>query len=267
MAKKAKPRVPKKPSVALPRKGSVPPRGPVDVTVVLVSPKEDGNVGAVARVMSNFDSDRLIIVNPRAPLKGEARRRAMGGMGVLRRLKVVKDLGSAVHGADLVVGTTDLASGRTESYLRRSMTPSEWGRLAGTLRGRIAIVFGPEDNGLNTDELRLCDIIVSIPTNRVSPTLNLSHAAAIVLYETFLGLGATMASVPEKIRVSAKERKVLFELLDRVLADLQYPLHKRHSFELLMRRILGRSAASKHEVTMLLGFMRKTIRMAGKVQK
>ena len=237
------------------------PKSPVDITVVLVSPKEDGNVGAVARAMSNFGAEHLVIVNPRAPLAEEAQRRSMAGYPLLKGARVVPTLAEAVRGIDMVAGTTDLSTGRTESYLRRSMTPEEWGRLVGSVQGRIAIVLGPEDNGLDREELRLCEAIVTIPTNPRSPTLNLSHAAGIILYETFLGRLEGALQRSPKVPLSARQKKVFHELLDKTLMDLHYPAHKRRAYQLLMRRLLGRSAASEHEVTMMLGFMRKVIRM------
>ncbi len=238
-----------------------------EVTVVLVSPKEDGNVGAVARAMSNFDSPRLILVAPRAPLGDEAQRRAMAGYEILRRATIVPTVAEAIQGMDLVVGTTDLSTGRTESYLRRSMTPREWGKVAGTVEGRIALLLGPEDNGLDREELRHCEVIVTIPTSKKSPTLNLSHAAAVLLYETFLGLKEGIYNPSLKVPVSEREKKVYFDLLDRVLTDLQYPVHKRRGYILLSRRLLGRALASEHEVTMMLGFMRKALRMTGRIRK
>ncbi len=239
-------------------------RSPVDLTIVLVSPKEDGNVGAVARVMSNFGAERLVIVNPRAPLAEEAQRRAMAGTSILKAAVVVPTVAEAVRGMDLVVGSTDLSTGRTESYLRRSMTPQEWGRLFGSVQGKVALLLGPEDNGLDREELRLCEAIVTIPTHPTSPTLNLSHAAAVLLYEAFLGTSGHPRTFAPKIPLSSRQKQVYYELLERTLSELRYPAHKRRAHVLLMRRLLGRSAASESEVTMMLGFLRKVLRVTPK---
>ncbi len=76
--------------------------------LVLVRPKEDGNVGAVARLARNFGATRLVLVAPRARLGAEARRRAMGGLPLLRTLRVVDRFPEALGEADYVVGSTDL---------------------------------------------------------------------------------------------------------------------------------------------------------------
>ncbi len=232
---------------------------PVELTVVLLRPKEDGNVGAVARAMSNFDVSRLVIVAPRAKLGEEARRRAMAGLRILKEAKVVSRVEEAIADADLVIGTTDLSTGRTESYLRRSVTPEEWGHLAGGIQGKVALLFGPEDNGLNVGELARCDLIVWIPTSPASPTLNLSHAAAVLLYATYLGLAGSALQRTEPIPLRAREKEVFLGLLAKAMEQFRYPRHKRKNMLLLYRRLLGRAMASEHEYTMMMGLFRRIL--------
>ncbi len=159
--------------------------GNIDFTVVLVSPKEDGNVGAIARLMRNFGFYSLFIVSPRAPLASEARRRAMEGLDILKKARVVSSLGQALADQDIVVGTSDQGVGKTRSYLRRSATSAEFIRDMPAFKGKIAIVFGPEDNGLCSDEIALCDALVTIPASKEFPSMNLSHAAAVILHDIY----------------------------------------------------------------------------------
>ena len=77
------------------------------IRVVLVAPKYEGNVGAVARAMKNFQADDLVLVNP-CPLGAEARERAMLGIDVLEGSRTVKDFDAAVKDADLIVGTSGI---------------------------------------------------------------------------------------------------------------------------------------------------------------
>jgi tRNA/rRNA methyltransferase len=228
-----------------------------DLRVVLLRPKEDGNVGAVARAMKNFSVEDLVLVNPRAPLGAEARRRAMGGLSVLQRARVQASLEDALEGTDLVVGSTDLSGGRARSYLRRSITPEQLGMLLGEVRGRVALLFGPEDNGLDRSELSRCDLLLHIPSDRGFPTLNLSHAVAIVLYELYRArsVGAPSLSPPREL--NGTEKELFFALLAKFLSRRRYPEHKRRGLLLLFRRMLGRAAASREEYSMLLGFLRR----------
>lgn len=51
--------------------------------------------------------------------------------------------------------------------------------------GTVALVFGREESGLLESELSLCSHACAIPSGRAQPSLNLSHAAAVVLSQLF----------------------------------------------------------------------------------
>ncbi len=234
--------------------------------VVLVRPKEDGNVGAVARLARNFGAERLVLVATRARGGAVARRRAMAGLALLKAAARTPDLASAVASADLVVGTTDLSTGRSTAYLRRSVSPERLGELFRTLEGRVALVFGPEDNGLARDELRQCDLLVHIPARREFPTLNLSHAVAIVLYAIHRARGPDhpeTTPAPEVLALNGREKELFLGRVGEILARTGYPRHKRKGLVLLFRRVLGRSAPTEAEYRMMLGFLRNVDRSLG----
>ena len=49
----------------------------------------------------------------------------------------------------------------------------------------VALVFGREESGLLEEELLLCSHACAIPSGRSQPSLNLSHAVAVVLSQLF----------------------------------------------------------------------------------
>ncbi|HUZ79909.1 MAG TPA: TrmJ/YjtD family RNA methyltransferase [Thermoplasmata archaeon] len=229
------------------------------IDVVLVRPKEDGNVGAVARVAKNFGAERLIFVAPRAKLGVEARRRSMAGLPLLKAAHTYSTLDKAVASADLVVGTTDLSTGRSTGYLRRSVSPERLGEVLESLVGRVAIVFGPEDNGLSRTELLRCDLLVHIPAGREFPTLNLSHAAAIVLYAMHRarrGQASESTPAPEELEINGPEKELLLRRLGELMERTGYPGHKRRGLILLFRRVFGRATPTEAEFRMMLGFVK-----------
>ncbi len=229
------------------------------IDVVLVRPKEDGNVGAVARLARNFGANRLVLVASRAKVGTVARRRAMAGLPLLRTATRVRTFDQGVREADFVVGTTDLSTGRSNAFLRRSVSPERLGEMVRTLEGRVAIVFGPEDNGLSREELLRCDLIVHIPARREFPTLNLSHAAAIVLYAVHRARGPSdpeTTPAPEVIELNGPEKELFLERLGELLARTGYPAHKRRGLILLFRRVLGRATPSEAELRMMLGLFK-----------
>ena len=230
-----------------------------EVDVVLVRPKEDGNVGAVARLARNFGATRLVLAASRARVGTEARRRAMGGLPLLRTAVRVPSFARAIEDADFVVGTTDMSTGRSNAYLRRSVSPERLGEVVRTIEGRIAIVFGPEDNGLSREELQRCDLLVHIPARREFPTLNLSHAAAIVLYAVHRARGPDdpeTTPAPEVIELNGSEKELFLDRLGELLTRTGYPAHKRRGLILLFRRVFGRATPSEAELRMMLGLFK-----------
>ena len=236
--------------------------------VVLVRPKEDGNVGAIARLGKNFGVDRISIVRPRAALGQEARRRAMAGLTLLKNARVVETFDAAIADADLVVGTTDLSTGRSTAYLRRAVSPERLGELLRPVVGRVALVFGPEDNGLDRDQLHRCDVLVHIPARREFPTLNLSHAVAIVLYATLRANGPAdpdATPAPEVLELRGNEKELFLDRLGELADRTGYPRHKRRGLNLMFRRIFGRATPTEAEYRMLLGFVKSVDRLTRKI--
>lgn len=233
------------------------------VDVVLVRPKEDGNVGAVARVARNFGAERLVLVAPRAEVGPEARRRSMGGLPILRDAVRYSTLEKAVATSDLVVGTTDLSTGRSTAYLRRSVSPERLGDILEPIVGRVALVFGPEDNGLSRVELARCDLLVHIPARREFPTLNLSHAVGVVLYAVHRGRRPAppeSTPAPDVLELNGREKELFLERLGALLKRTGYPAHKRRGLILLFRRVFGRATPTEAEFRMMLGLLRSVDR-------
>jgi tRNA/rRNA methyltransferase len=152
------------------------------VDIVLISPRNPLNIGAVARAMANFGFSRLCVVAPYAPHWREARS-AIGAPGLLQNAKETESLAEAVAECTFVAGTGTLARRKPEQPALS--LPDAGSILAQHLErtGRIALVFGPEKHGLTRDDLSYCNIVIEIPTDPRQPSMNLGHAVAVCLYE------------------------------------------------------------------------------------
>jgi tRNA/rRNA methyltransferase len=150
------------------------------LNVVLHQVRSPENLGAVARLLANFDFQRLTLSDPMTFAVREAERVAVKGSAVLERLRMETSLPAAVAGDVLVVGTT----GRSEIKGRRTLAPEmAVARLAQECaRGEVALVFGGEQRGLSDEDLERCHEIAVIPTSQAQPSMNLAQAAAVLLY-------------------------------------------------------------------------------------
>ncbi|HKZ64179.1 MAG TPA: RNA methyltransferase [Thermoplasmata archaeon] len=229
------------------------------VHVVMVEPKHEGNVGAIARVMTNFGVSSLRIVRP-PPLGEEARRRAMHGGGVLSAAKRFDQIEEATVGMDLVIGTSDVDTASERKFLRIALSPRELAAKIAGFDGEVALLFGREDFGLRNEELKACDMLVTIPANPEYPVLNVAQAASILLYEIH-------AAKPEPVRgrrmASGLEKEKLYEAFADLLAVTKYPPHLRERTRVMFRRLMARAEPTTWEYHALMGVVvraAKTIR-------
>ncbi|WMW25545.1 RNA methyltransferase [Methanolobus sediminis] len=223
----------------------------MDLRIVLVEPLYQGNVGSVTRAMKNFGFSDLVLVNP-CKLSDEAKAMSSHARDLLENAKRVSTLDEAIEDCSIIIGTTGIAGSRFDLHLRvPGYSPKEIKERLSGLDGKVAVLFGREDNGFTREELKKCDMIMTIPTSEVYPVMNLSHAVAVVLYEF------SDIKVAEAPLADARDMKILYEHLAELLDDIDYPEHKKEKTNLMLRRIFGRSCLLSREIHTLHGILRK----------
>jgi TrmH family RNA methyltransferase len=222
------------------------------VRVILLEPEKEGNIGAVARSMKNFDLDDLWIVNPKIAIGGEARAYAMGGRGILESAKIVGTFEEALGGIDAIVGTSSVTARSVSNLSRMSITVSQLAERIGRSKGVMGVVFGRESSGLNNQEVEKCDFMVTIPASRDYNVLNVATAASIVFYELFKRNAAPRM---EPATSAAKERLMLH--FDRLVKQSGVSEHRNRLARRAFRNVISRSFISTREASLLVGVFRK----------
>jgi TrmH family RNA methyltransferase len=239
-----------------------------DVRFVLVRPGSGGNIGAVARAMKNMGWRTLDLVDPRPFDAGEARRLAHNATDVLRTARRPATLATAVADCRWVVGTT-----RRQGRRRRAtLTPREFARLAFDAQAErrpLALVFGPEEDGLGSAELALCHDVVRIPADAAQPSLNLAQALLLLAYELRLARPGTGACAPvhaPHAEASAAELEQFYAHLEAALLSIRFVRADTAPHRiLLLRRLLGRARLQPAEVRLLRGICRQILWAAGRM--
>jgi len=217
-----------------------------DVRIVLVGPKFEGNIGAIARSMANFDLSDLYLVDP-CDIGDEAYRRAKHGSSVLDNAKKVGTLSEAVEGCFLVVGTSGIVTKGEKNYVRVPISVSEFADRLDGYSEKVAVLFGREDIGLLQDELARCDLLITIPASDSYPILNLSHAATVVMYEL------SKAVVSEPTPADEEEKEQMLSFFDGLLDSIDYPEQRKENTSVMFRRLMGRAVPTKWEYNTILG--------------
>lgn len=228
----------------------------MSIRIVLVGTTHPGNIGAAARAMKNMGISDLALVNPKYFPHDDATARASGASDILVNAVVVSSLAEALTDCIYVAG----ASARSRSIDWPSAGPRECAqrmRLE-SRNGAVAAVFGPENNGLNNDDLDLCHTLLTIPTAPDFSSLNLAMAVQVLTYE-WLVAGHDSEMTDGECReplATGEEMENFYSHLERVLTDIEFlnpgsprPLMRR------LRRMFMRSGPDKNEVNILRGIL------------
>ncbi len=152
------------------------------IKVVLVEPSGTINVGSVARLCENFNVNELRLVSPRCDyLAQEAKNMAVRGIKILEEAIVYEDLNSALLDCSRIIATCGRKD-HGEIPLTSNKNAIHWA-LESEREETIALVFGREDHGLSNEELLKANKVISLNTSEDYPSLNLSHAVAIILHQ------------------------------------------------------------------------------------
>lgn len=224
--------------------------------IVLVEPRDPGNLGAVARAMANFGLTRLIVTGDAALSERDLFTARRGGRPLLDSLERAPDLAAALQPFQVAIAVTR----RLGKHRPSDLGP---GGLAEFLAGQpddteVALVFGREASGLHSDEVQLCGRLLSIPTNPGAPSLNLAQAVTIVAFHLYQ---AGITTARRGVRTVGRDRLATSIEVEEFLAALEPALASIGFFEgtrradtmLTIRRIFGRAHLSDRDVRLLRG--------------
>ena len=227
-----------------------------NIRIIMVRPIYGGNVGAVCRAMANMGFSDLALVKPRNINMDEARTMACHAVEVLDNRTEFLSLADAISDCGKVFGTTT----RLGLYRQHVKTPREWARSIVTEASlaRTAIVFGPEDNGLENEEIGMCSHLIRIPASPEYPSLNVAQAVLICLYEVFI---ESMSYVPPQEKspeAPSRMKERMFTMWRQVLLKIGFMKEDKAEHMMLgIRRIFSRGKLTEDDVRILMGIARQ----------
>ena len=157
-----------------------------NIRVILLEPREPGNIGSAARALKGMGLSQLYLVNPIPFLEAKPTwYMAHGATDVIENCCVVETLDDAVKGVQFLVGTTHR---RRDPRLPPSVSAREAAQEIAAIsqHQQVGLLFGREDFGLSTSQISRCQLIASVPMAAKNPSLNLAQAVQVFAYEVFL---------------------------------------------------------------------------------
>lgn len=250
-----------------------PPPNPI--RIILVEPAGALNIGSVARVMKNMGLAHLVLVNPQCDHLGtEARQMAVHAAEILDAAQIVPTLAQGLVGCQRAIAATGRPHTPTFT-LEHPRQALPW-LLEAALLSSAALIFGPEDRGLNNQELHYAHRLIYIPTNPNYSSLNLAQAVAICCYELYQlshsPFNATQLNEtthanqdippnpqpPSALAPPAPldQLEGFYQQLETLLLEIGYLFpHTATSRMQKFRRLFHRALPTSDEVTMLRGIL------------
>ena len=243
-----------------------------NLSVILVRTRFPENIGMAARAMSNMGAGDLVLVDPERWDRQKALPLATPqAESLLDGVSVFPTLSQAIAPCVAAYGTTARTGGWRKEVLSPETAAHELRAIARE-GGRVALVFGSEDRGLENEEVELCTRLVNIPTAQGHSSLNLAQAVLVLLYECAKADMALPFAPDEKARegwtrpvgghdsrrATLAEEALLLARLQEMLQRIDYlPQDNPAWFMQPMRRFLRKGRLRRHEFDMLMGICRQ----------
>ena len=217
-------------------------------SIVLVSPAKPQNLGSICRLLENFGSPGLVIVDNQVDLSSLAfQKTAKHAREYIQQAIFVNSLEEALQKTSFSIATTRRFSETSASRMVYEPESIKWSELG----SNPAIVFGSERYGLSNDQLLQCDLIVSIPTDQKNPSLNLSHAVALMCYQAYRSLTLD-TRLPDYQPAGKELRNQLEQSFELYISRFLRP-EKVHVTREIFHNLIGRSMISQGEASNLIG--------------
>jgi tRNA/rRNA methyltransferase len=227
--------------------------------IVLVRPQLGQNIGKAARAMLNFGLTELRLVAPRDGWPNpDAGPSASGADVVLEKAQVFDKVEQAIADCNHVFASTV----RRRDLVMPVLRPEEMaGRIAAAPE-RSAILFGAERSGLETDEVALANVIVTVPINPEFGSLNLAQAVILLAYEWSKqsNLAVPTAKAVEAPAPHGDVEGMIAQLneeLDR--KGYFHPPSRTQATKNTLRTILTKTGWSSREVKAVRGIIRALV--------
>jgi tRNA/rRNA methyltransferase len=255
--------------------GAPPPGAGTTPAFVLVRPQLADNIGMVARALANFGLDELRLVAPRDGWPNEkARIAASGANFIVDAAQAYPTFKEAIGDLNWVAATSARQRDLAKSVLTPEQAVAEMQRRM-ALGQRCGILFGPERNGLETEEIANADALVMAPVNPTFASLNLAQAVLLIGYEWMKqadsGTLGRVTTYEEALQpglrtrgsplATKEELLAFFEHIERELEAQNFfkPSEKRPSMVQNMRTMFTRMGATEQEIRTLRGIVKALV--------
>jgi len=221
-----------------------------DIRFVFVEPKYKINFGHSLRVLKNFGFDEIYVVNPRIKFDKGVEKFAKHAKDLINKIVVVDSFEKAIKG--ISIATTGIKEKAKHRYFNL-ITLNKLQQLIKEGK-ELTIIIGRDDIGLKKEEVAKCDYILNIESSKEYPTLNLSHALAIISYFAFIA-----NKKEKKMTNDTRQKKQIKKIIEKEIYRMikQTDIREKEKVAFAISSIINRSDATLLELKAFLAFLKK----------
>ncbi len=217
------------------------------IKLLLIEPVYQINLGYIARTAKNFGINKLYMVNPKCnPNGNQAIKFSKHARELLENAIIYENIEDALKDSEFVVGTTAIWK-KADEAKSNIYTLDDFTTKFKNLK-EVTILIGRDNTGLTKREMKMCDASIYIPANYDYPTLNISHAVAIILYE-LNKFNFLEKEINNKYAGPKSINSILY--LFKNFVDSNSYVRKKQEVERVFSHIIRRSNPTKDEINTL----------------
>lgn len=233
-------------------------RGPLqeNLSVILVRPQNQENIGLIARAMKNTGFRSLRIVGVER-LTERAFAAAVHSGDILERAVLLPHLADAVCDLNLIAAAT--AKSR-KNFTLNSFDKASHRLVAAPPGTRIGLLFGNERTGLISNELRIANFLFTIPQAARQPSYNLASAVLLTLFRLTSEVPSPKKNTRRDPPIPREEQTECIRLILEKLKDRRF-IHETNAEHIteMVHSLFGRLEMTEKDRNLLLAIFSKGI--------
>jgi len=211
-----------------------------NVSIILVEPKNPGNIGSAVRAMKNMGFSDLRLVNP-VEYRDVVEQRKLGyrSQEIIESSREFKSLKDAVSDLSIVFLTTTRKGKWKKDFLSLEDSAELINKQAG--KEKIGVVFGREDSGVTIDESQCANFCINIPAAVKYPSLNLAQAVMVSAHGIYSEMikGEVVPPFPKSAQKKSFDR--LAENIYDLMESIHFVEEEKGLFHRSLKRALNRT--------------------------
>lgn len=260
----------------------------VDLRVVMVRPIYERNVGAASRAMSNMGYDKMILIEPQCEFTIEAQKAAATGQtafqnktiyssweefwknepsdGLRISLTARDGRGRAARPFDETLEWIAKNSPHFNADSKKSDS-EDLGLSGSSGLVTLHLFFGPEDWGLNAEDIKDSHFCCVIPTYGPNSSLNLAQAVLVTLFMLRQAWGGEKTKLDGQQAPRETNEKIIFpeQSLKQWLMAMNVDISsKKINAFTVLRRMLLQNTPTPKELRILETVLQQSIRRMAK---